>query len=356
MKVAVIGIGALSLSIVGQFALSKCEVKFFNLDKEAKNNKNREITFFGVIKSKANFEQIVDGYDSLPDCEVIAITLAPSLYDLVFSQIIEYIRPNQKIIFFPASFWALILKNKIQLEKPNILSSITVSEAVSYPWVCSLLTKDSIFVHGIKNHLELAVWPKRLANKELEFFNCYFSIFNLAKNFLETSLNNINMVLHPLPVLLNIGSIEKEELAFRHYIDGISLTVGKMMEEIDKERLSIGNVFALNLTPTLDQLKSYYGDFNCNTIKQYVNRLDGPYPKVKGFGLKSRYVVEDVPCLLVPAKSLAEIGNIKTPMMDLCIELANHANSKLYQKEGFNFENLGLGKMSLKQISGIINN
>ncbi|MFA7109095.1 MAG: NAD/NADP octopine/nopaline dehydrogenase family protein [Sphaerochaetaceae bacterium] len=356
MTIAVIGIGALSLSIVGQFALSGCDVKYFNLEKGAKSCKNREITFSGVINSKVNFEQITEGFDSLPDCEVIAIALMPSFYDSLFSQIIKYIQPNQKIIFFPASFGALIFKNRIQTEKPNILNSITILEAVSYPWVCSLLNKNLVFVHSIKNKLGLAVWPNCSARQEVAFFNSYFSIFYLAKNFLETSLNNINMVLHPLPVLLNLGSIERKCDFFRHYIDGISLTVGQMLEEIDEERISIGNAFGISLTPTLEQLKSYYGDFNCTTIQQYVNRLDGPYPNVKGFGLKSRYIVEDVPCLLVPAKNLAAIGNIKTPMMDLCIEIANHANHICYQQEGFNSVNLGLDNMSLKQISEVINN
>jgi len=54
--------------------------------------------------------------------------------------------------------------------------------------------------------------------------------------------------------------------------------------------------------------------------------------KLRVLGEKVDYVVEALTCLLVPAKNLVKIGNIKTPMMDLCIELANYVNCKLYQQ------------------------
>jgi len=69
-------------------------------------------------------------------------------------------------------------------------------------------------------------------------------------------MDNPNCVLHPLPVLLNVGSIERDPLQFRHYIDGITPLIASMIDRMDAERLAIGKAYGLNLVPILEQLKS----------------------------------------------------------------------------------------------------
>ena len=52
----------------------------------------------------------------------------------------------------------------------------------------------------------------------------------VAANVLETSLNNLNAMAHPLPALLNAGWIETTGGDFRFYNDGVSPSVARAMD------------------------------------------------------------------------------------------------------------------------------
>ncbi len=69
-------------------------------------------------------------------------------------------------------------------------------------------------------------------------------------------MDNLNLVVHPLPTLLNIAGIEADPKGWRHYIDGISPVISKNMHMLDDERIAVGNAFGLNLTNIMDMLKT----------------------------------------------------------------------------------------------------
>jgi hypothetical protein len=177
------------------------------------------------------------------------------------------------------------------------------------------------FIQSEKSSMRMAVSPSNRTRETLELLNRYFGILSHAENFLETSMDNINMVLHPLHAafehpLCGYQHFGVSPLRRRRYADG-----GQLLEQLDEERLAIGNAFGLNLNSALFQLKEYYGDRNLPSLTEYVSSESGPYPLVKGYGLDSRYITEDVPFLLVAAASLGKACGIETPVMDLCIHL-----------------------------------
>ena len=85
--------------------------------------------------------------------------------------------------------------------------------------------------------MRVAVKPKEKTEETLALLNSFFDIFEPAQNSLETSLDNMNMTLHPLPLLLNVGAAERGGKDFYHFIEGISPTVGLLIEQLDEERM-----------------------------------------------------------------------------------------------------------------------
>ncbi len=65
-----------------------------------------------------------------------------------------------------------------------------------------------------------------------------------------TSLGNIGMVLHCVPVLMNIGWIESEKTKFEYYYDGISKSIADVLEKIDSERIVIAKAMGINIEST----------------------------------------------------------------------------------------------------------
>ena len=85
---------------------------------------------------------------------------------------------------------------------------------------------------------------------EEDVFDGYVK-FLTAKNLLEVDLDNLNYTLHPFPVLLNYGDIEKNPSTFRHYMDGITPILSEKMEALDLERLEIGKKLGIELQSCL---------------------------------------------------------------------------------------------------------
>ena len=90
-------------------------------------------------------------------------------------------------------------------------------------------------------------------------------------------MSNVNFTLHPLPVLLNYGDIEKHPKTFRHYMDGITPLISEQMHRMDEERVAAGKSVGFTLTPTLEMLKTYYGMNATKTIYEYMNSPETPY-------------------------------------------------------------------------------
>lgn len=357
-RASIIGDGPLSLSIAGQMAERGCLITYIDIS----NNENiyeklsadRLIQFSGDVEFSAPLMNVTKQFNSVEDADIIAITVSSSHYDFVFEKILPYIRENQHIVFFPGCFGAITFKNRLQKEKT--LSGITISEAVSFPYVCDLLQDGKLFVHSMKRKLMLSVCPKAQQAEMLSMYNGFFDIFAPAKNFLETSMDNINMVLHPLPIMLNLGSVEQNQDSFRHYIDGFTKSVGRLIQRMDDERLAVGAAYDLQLNSTLDQLKSYYGNTDATIISEYVQNPDGPYTNVKGFGLDSRYIIEDIPYLVVATVCLAGMLGVPTPTLKLCVDLANCIMDKDYYAIGNSLYKLGFDGMDKEEILEAVEN
>lgn len=347
-RTAVIGNGPLSLSIAGQCHNQGCEVLFIDTSLVQPPPAGITLQFRGAAAYTAGPIPVSNDVAGAGDADMVMITLPASCYDAMFDELIPELRENQIVVFFPASYGAVKLRMRLREERPGL--DITICEAVSFPYVCDMGEGAVIHVHDVKSRLRLAATPYPRTEEMIGLLSGIFRGLVPAKNVLETSLDNINGVLHPLPVLLNMEGVERRLQSFRHFIDGVTPAVGRLLELMDAERIAIGEAYGLALTPTLEQLKSYYGANGEKTIAEYVSSPDGPYPDVKAFGLDSRYIIQDVPFLLVPAAAFGKAACIPTPVMEITMRLAELVMGRAYSQTGYSLENLGLDGMPPEEI------
>ncbi len=337
MKVTVIGNGVLSLSVAAQVARKGDETVYVDLSgKYEAEIDNYEVNVVGAEEYKALIKKVTKKFDSVDKADIVIITVTASKHQVVLENILPFLHNGQTVVFFPACFGAMNFMKAIKGMNLNI----TVCEAVSFLYVCSQPNANTINVQAIKNSMKMSVSSEEKADETMHILSNWFKGLIPAKNFLETSLDNMNITLHPLPVLLNIGAVEKNEKDFCHYTQGVTPAVGKLMEIMDEERMNIGKALGVKLKSAYEQLVEYYGERGLNSMTEYISSEKGPYPDVKGFGLSSRYITEDVPYLLVAASSIAKCYSVETPMMDLTIKLASMIMETDYIKTGYNFEDL----------------
>ena len=65
----------------------------------------------------------------------------------------------------------------------------------------------------------------------------------------------------------------------------------------------------------------YYGDNDTKTIYDFVNSPETPYADLVGQNVRSRYLTEDVPGVVLPGKLLAEKAGMDAPVAELVIKL-----------------------------------
>ncbi len=63
------------------------------------------------------------------------------------------------------------------------------------------------------------------------------------------------MILHCAPLLLNSGWTEHHTKTYRYYIDGITLTVAKLIEKIDLERVAVSEVLGHKVSTAKEWLE-----------------------------------------------------------------------------------------------------
>ena len=292
-----------------------------------------------------DIKEAVDGAD------VIFIVVPSFAHPPIFRKMIPYLKDGQRVIIVPGNYGGFLLKK--MMSDYDVNPDISISEAASLPYACRISDFNTVMIYKRKFQMKIATSPGKGRPAVLDIMNDVFRDtveFFAGSNLLEIDLDNINYTLHPLPLLLNYGEIEKHPETFRHYMDGVTPLISEQMMKMDEERLALGHTLGLSLISTMDQLKMYYGQNDCRTYYEYVNSPESPYKDIVGHNVRSRYIVEDVPCLHVPAIELAGLVDIRMPVSELCVGLSSQLHAVEYASEGTTLAKLGLAGKAVGEI------
>jgi len=288
---------------------------------------------------------------AIGDADVIFIVVPSFAHPPIFQKMIPHLKDGQHVIIVPGNYGGFLLKK--MMADAGVNPDISISGTASLPYACRISDYKTVMIYKKKFQLKIATSPAESAQAVLDVINDVFSgyiDFIAGSNLLAIDLDNVNYTLHPLPVLLNYGDIEKHPDTFRHYIDGVTPLISEQMMKMDEERMAIGKALGLNLMTAMDQLMMYYGQNASTTYYEYVNSAQSPYKDIVGHNVRSRYITEDVPCLHVPAIELAHLVGIDAPIVEMCVKLSSLLHGVNYAVEGTTLEKLGLGGKTVPEI------
>ena len=356
LNFAVLGSGHGGRAVCGQIAEKGNPVVMYEPLEETED----------YLKIKAEKEMFLDGditaggklsgatmdiEKAVKDTDVILVIVPSFAHKPIFEKLVPNLKDGQHVIIVPGNYGGLRLKK--MMSDRGIKQKITISETVSLPYACRIFTYNTVKIYKKKSCLKIASSPGRNNPEALGIMNDIFEgyvSFISGKNLLEIDLDHPNQTLHPLPVLLNYGDIEKNPETFRHYMDGITPLISEKMMQLDEERLAIGRAFSLELASTIEQLKMYYGVNDAKTYYEYVNSPESPYKDVIGHNVRSRYLTEDVPGLNVTALQLAKKVSVETPIIELTVRLTSWLHGVDYISMGTNLEKLGIDDKNPEEI------
>ncbi len=312
----------------------------------------KELFLEGDIETGGRVTEVtMDIKAAVESADVIFVVVPSFAHRPIFEKLIPHLKDGHHIILIPGNYGGFRIKK--MMSDAGIKAEVSVSETSSLPYACRIGAYNRVMIYKKKFKMKIATSPSKRNRAILDIMNSIFAgytNFIPGENLLEMDLDNINQPLHPLPVLLNYGTIEKSPETFRHYIDGVTPLISEVMMKMDAERIAVGDKLSLKLIPTLKQLKMYYGDNNSQTYFEYVNSAESPYKNLVGDHVRSRYLTEDVPYLVVPFVQLAHRLGVPVPISEICINLTSLLHGRDYFSEGATLDKIGIEKKPFNEI------
>ena len=188
----------------------------------------------------------------------------------------------------------------------------------------------------------------------LEAIRTAYPQFIDGVNVLHTGLNNMGAIFHPALTLLNAGWIEHTHGDYQFYIDGVTPSVARVLEVLDRERVTVASSLGIRARTALEWLKMAY-DTTGEDLHEAIHNQPGYYGIKAPTTLNHRYIFEDVPMSLVPIASLGERFGVSVRGMDSIIRLACIVHRTDYWRRGRTVNKLGIGDVSVDELMRYVN-
>ncbi len=356
MKISVLGAGAGGTAVAFDCAAHGHEVRLFDFpdfpDNVAKVAEQGGINAEGDIEGFGAIDY--SGHDidaALEDAELIFIVGPAYSTEPFGAAVAGKLRQGQTVIVTPSSCGgALAFKRAAGLDVED--DSIRVAETSTLHYAVRLTEPGHIRVFlKLKAGNLLAALPRQHTAAILELISDVYPSMEPAESVLQTSLQNANPIIHPAVTLSNAARIEMTGGDFLFYEEGVSDSVGRLIEALDKERIAIGARLGITVLPdpVMGMRQGYMLEDNYGS----------GYRKAPGFlgigaqpQLDHRYLNEDVGYGLVFMSKLGEQVGVETPGMDAVINVATIVMARDYRAEALRTPaTLGIADLAAEQLA-----
>ncbi|MBI4573966.1 MAG: NAD/NADP octopine/nopaline dehydrogenase family protein [candidate division NC10 bacterium] len=349
--VAVIGAGNGGTAIAGDLTLAGHECRLFEFTEWAGNvdavNAQGGIKVTGVART--GFAKVAlattDLKAALDAAELVMVATQAVTHTRVAQATAPLVRPGQVMILWPGSGGTLEFRRIF--DELGVKTDVILGEAATLPYCCRRLEgPGTVNIHRIDGpRNQVAALPASRTPELMAALTGVYDTVVPAQSVLEPALYNPNIIVHPAGALFNMGRIEHSQGEFWMYKEGITPSVKKIINGMDRERQAI--MAALGYTPmTYEQV--FTDLFNVSVAEFAVASSQGP------FSMQDRYVTEDVPMGVTLTASLGRTLGVPTPTYDAIIHIASLVNETEYYTIGRNLANLSLDGLSSEQLNAYV--
>lgn len=290
--------------------------------------------------------------------DLILCTAPAHAHRLVARELATCVAADQIVVLNPGRTCGAIEVQQV-LKEQGAPDGVVVVEAQTLLYACRR-NGAAVHVFGVKERVSCAAVPPSGLSRFLSQMQPVLPQFVEAEQGIwQTSLDNIGMLFHPVPTLMNLGRMESGD-SFDYYHDGMSPTIAAQVEKLDAERIQVAEAMGVQIPTVTEWLRITYGAEGTDLFHAIQNnasykgisapKLNGPEAKL---GL--RYIIEDVPTGLVPVSELGRRLGVPTPTIDLMISLAGVIYERDFRAEGRTLERLGLAGMDVEQLRALGN-
>ncbi len=294
-----------------------------------------------------------DMADAVSHAQVIMVVLPSSAHADVAKVAAPYLRDGQMVILHPGRTLGTLEFVKVMRDS-GCTADVTVAEAETFIYASRADGPAQARIFRIKEAVPLAALPAARNETVLDAIHHAYPQFIDGVDVLHTGLNNMGAIFHPALALLNTGWIEATHGEYQFYIDGVTPSVARVLEVLDRERVTVASSIGIRARTALEWLKMAY-DTDGDDLHEAIHNQPGYYGIKAPPTLNHRYIFEDVPMSLVPIASLGMRYGVSVRGMESIIRLGSIIHRTDYWRRGRTVEKLGLEQLSVSELTNYVN-
>jgi opine dehydrogenase len=346
MSVSIIGAGNCGCAFAADLASRGANVLLYahpDHQRHAETIKSNGVLEAGG-KIEGRFHPIVssDMGEVVRFSKYIVITVPSYGHDAILNELGKFDLSQHVVISITGNFFALMARKQINAR--------FILETSSAPYA-SRMQDGQVIVLGIKSTLLIAAMPIDPSRALRDEIGAIFPMpLEWRSNVLEIGMSCITGVIHPTPALMNAGWIETRRGDFYFYREGMSASVTRVIEQVDKERMAIAREFGFKPQSVLAIMNSYYSQAFVDFAEFARDTVEHNMTKMAPTHMRDRFIVQDVPYVLVPWYELGVKVGIHSAAIKSLIDLASIVNGTNYLETGRNLRKLGLNAASKSEV------
>ena len=294
-----------------------------------------------------------DYAEALADADIIMVVTPSSAHRDVAQGCAPHLRDGQIVVLNPGRTCGAIEFVKV-LRDQGCRADVTVAEAGTFIYASRSDGPAQARIFRVKEAVPLAALPATRTQSVLDALRPAYPQFIDGGNVLKTSLDNMGAIFHPTLTLLNAGWIEATHGNYQFYIDGVTPSVARILEAMDRERLTVAAALGIRAQSALEWLQMAYNATG-NDLHEAIHNQPGYYGIQAPPTLNHRYIFEDIPMSLVPLAALGQRFGVSVRAMDAMIRLACIIHRTDYWRRGRTLDKLGIEQWSVCELTQYVN-
>jgi opine dehydrogenase len=294
-----------------------------------------------------------DMAEALQNAQIVMVVVPSSAHADIAKSVAPHLKDGQIVVLHPGRTCGSLEFAKV-LRDQGCQADTTLAEAETFIYASRSDGPAQARIFRIKEAVPLAALPATQTKAVLEAIQPAYPQFIDGGNVLSTGMNNMGAIFHPALTLLNAGWIEATHGDYQFYIDGVTPSVARVLEVLDRERVTVASSLGLRARTGLEWLQMAYNTVG-EDLHEAIHNQPGYYGIKAPSTLNHRYIFEDVPMSLVPIASLGQRFGVSVRGMDSIIRLACIVHRTDYWRRGRTVEKLGIGDLSVSELTRYVN-
>ncbi|MDA0653312.1 MAG: NAD/NADP octopine/nopaline dehydrogenase family protein, partial [Proteobacteria bacterium] len=182
---------------------------------------------------------------AMKGADLVLMMVPAHAHEAMARVVAQYLVPNQILMVSPGHTLLLVPQT---LRRHGVTNPVTC-ETGTLPYICRMDGPARVNITQPSRHQAFAAFPARETMRLAALIEPLFPMIHPVANALETVFPYTNAIHHPPAFLCNAGRVESTGGDFYHYYDGITPSVGRLIDRLDAERLAVASALGCSPAP-----------------------------------------------------------------------------------------------------------